>query len=541
MISIKKHIAYCLLILMVPLTGLAQTYYIKDDGFRQCLTDLQPTLVNIQKELDINAALNFTGDIICINYKMSNVDGIQYFTNTKRLSLTHNQLSSLEEISGLTKLEEITINENKITQLPDLSNFNNLKSIDASKNALSNAPNLPVTSSLMYLNLSQNNLSSFPDLGNQQNLTYLNLAGNINIKVIPKLPALLKLEEIHLYYCGLNEAPVISNLSNLKILNIGYNYLKTLPDFSANQQLKSIFANDNMLESFATMNSLSNLEKVGLHNNYLSYEDFTPLLYTPGFSTIFKIAPQKAFPNPLSSNYLEYDTIRLKSGIANQVAGVNYSWYYNNNHIWTGNADTLSFSNATISQCGAYYFTLTHPDFPDLTITSEVKNVTISECLIPSQIRKEVTGATCVKPGSIRVYPGLQPRNNLSYILESKSTKIQLSSADGNFSNLNNPEYRLYAKSGGQCIKLIDDKITLPIEACKEAFFSPNNDGISDTYYFTQQGKAKVFNKWGQVIQELSIPLEWDGRLKDNSIIQTGYYTIEINNGEEKFHLSVVY
>ncbi|WP_028981102.1 gliding motility-associated C-terminal domain-containing protein [Sporocytophaga myxococcoides] len=541
MSSIKKHIAYCLLILIAPLTGLAQTYYIKDDGFRQCLTDLEPTLVNSQKELDINAAANFTHDIICINYKMSNVDGIQYFINTKRLSLTHNQLSSLEEISGLTKLEEITINENTITQLPNLSNFNNLKSIDASNNALSNAPNLPVPSSLMYLNLSQNNLPSFPDLSNQLNLTYLNLAGNINIKVVPKLPVLIKLEELHLYYCGLNEAPVISNLSNLKILNLGFNYLKTLPDFSANQQLKSIFANDNMLESFASMNSLPNLEKVGLLNNYLSYEDFIPLLNIPTFRDIYKIAPQKTFPNPLFSNYLEYDTINLKTGIANQIAGVNYSWYYNNNRIWTGNADTLSFPNSSISQSGDYYFTLNHPDFPDLPITSAVKNVTISECLIPSHISKEVTGATCVKPGSIKVSPGLQPKNNLSYILESKSTKIQVTSKDGNFNNLNNPEYRLYAKAGDRCIKLIDDKIILPIEACKEAFFSPNNDGISDIYFFTQQGKAKVFNKWGQVIQELSVPVEWDGRLKDNSIIQTGYYTIEINNGEEKFHLSVVY
>lgn len=541
MISIKKHIVFCLLILIVPLTGLAQTYYIKDDGFRQCLTDLEPTLVNSNKELDINAAANFTGDIICINYKMTNVDGIQYFTNIKRLSLTQNALSSLGEISGLTKLEQITINQNNITQLPDLGNFNNLKSIDASNNALSTAPNLPALSSLMYLNLSQNNLSSVPDLSNQQNLGYLNLAGNINIKLIPKLPALLKLEELHLYYCGLNEMPVISNLSNLKALNIGYNNLKTLPDLSANQQLKSIFANDNMLESFATMNNLPNLGIVGLFNNYLSYEDFAHLLSTPAFRDIYKIAPQKTFPNPIATNYLEYDAISLKTGIANQVAGVNYSWYYNNNQIWTGNADVFSIPNASISQSGDYYFTLNHPDFPDLIITSEVKNITISDCLIPSNISKEITGATCVKPGSIKVNSGLQPRNNLSYILESKLTNITLSSKDGFFYNLNNPEYRLYAKAGDRCIKLIDDKIILPIEACKEAFFSPNNDGQNDTYFFTQQGSAKVYNKWGQVIQELSIPTEWSGRLKDNSIIQTGYYTVEINNGEEKFHLSVVY
>jgi internalin A len=541
MISIIKHIVYCLLILIVSLTGLAQTYYIKDDGFRQCLIDLDPALINSRNELDSNLAANFTGDIICINYKMANVDGIQYFINTKRLSLTQNNLSSLDEISGLTKLEALTINENKITQLPELINFKNLKSIDASNNTLSEAPDLPVPSSLLYLNLSQNNLSSLPDLSNQQNLTYLNLSGNSNIKVIPEFPELLKLEELHLYYCGLNEMPVIINLTNLKILNVAFNNLKTLPDLSANQQLKSISANDNLLKSFAPMDSLPVLEKVGLFHNYLSYEDFIPLLNTPTFKEIYKISPQKTFPNPLSRNYLEYDSISFKTGIASQAAGVNYSWYYNNNRIWTGKADTFSIPEASISHSGNYYFTLNHPDFPDLPITSEVKNVTISECINPAQISNEVTGATCLKAGTIKVNHGQQPGKKLSYILESKSTNTRLSSADGYFTNLNNPEYRLYARAGDRCIKLIDDKIILPIEACKEAFFSPNNDGTDDTFYFTQQGRAKVYNKWGQVIQELSVPAEWNGRLKDNSIIQTGYYTIEINNGEEKFHLSVVY
>lgn len=541
MISIKKHIIHCIAALLLPFTGWAQNYYIQDDAFRKCIIDLDPTLINSSNELITDAAANFTGEVTCINYGITNIDGIQFFTNTNRISLTKNKLTLLDEISGLTQLQDITINENEITQLPDFSNFINLEGINASNNFLSQAPQLPVVSKLSYLNLSQNYLSSFPDLSNQTNITYVNTARNTNIKVIPTLPSLHKLEELHCYLCGLSETPVTSNLSNLKILNIGYNNLKTLPDFSANQQLTTIFANDNQLASFADLGNLPNLEKVRLYNNFLSYEDFTHLLTNPVYSEIYKIVPQKTFPNPLYSNNFEYDSISLKTGIANQLTGVNYSWFYNNKLYWSGNKDTLSLPKASINQSGEYYFVVNHPDFPDLTITSAIKSVQISECLNISQITKSVTGATCVAAGSIEISSGLQPQNNLTYILESKSTGIKQSSEDGFFSNLNNPEYRLYAKAGNRCIKLIDDKITLPIEACKEAFFSPNNDGIDDSYYFTQHGKAKLYNKWGQVIQELTIPTEWNGRLKDNSIIQSGYYTVEINNGEEKFHLSVVY
>jgi gliding motility-associated-like protein len=541
MILAKKHSIYLLLVLLVPLSGLAQTYFIKDAAFRQCLTDLNPSLINGNNELNTNAAANFTGELNCSDYGATNVDGLQFFTNVKRISLTKNKLSSLEEISGLTQLEDLSVNDNEITQLPDLSNFNNLKAINAHNNYLSQPPTLPEHSQLFHLNLSQNYLTSFPDLSNQVKINHVNISRNTNILAIPTLPELPNLNELSCYLCGLSEVPNTSNLPNLSILNIGYNKLKTLPDFSANQQLTTIYANDNQLESFADMGIFPKLEKVRLYNNYLSFEDFIPLLENPNYDEIYKIVPQKTFPNPLYIKNFEYDSISLKTGIDNQVSNVNYSWFRNGDLMWSGNKDTLSFPRASKNQSGEYYFTLNHPDFPDLTITSEIKSIKINECINVARINSEIIGATCEKAGIIKISSGIQPQNTISYILESKSTNIQQSSTNGYFTNLNNPEYRLYVKASERCIKLVDDNIILPIEECKEAYFSPNNDGVDDRFYFTQHGKAKIYNKWGQLIQELSIPTEWDGRLKDNSIIQSGYYTIEINNGEKKFNLTVVY
>src|SRR5690606_34981696 len=116
-----------------------------------------------------------------------------------------------------------------------------------------------------------------------------------------------------------------------------------------------------------------NLEKVRLYNNYLSFEDFIPLLENPNYDDIYKIVPQKPFPNPLYIKNFEYDSISLKTGIDNQVSNIIYSWFRNDDQIWSGTKDTLSFPKASKSQSGEYYFTLNHPDFPDLTITSEIK------------------------------------------------------------------------------------------------------------------------------------------------------------------------
>lgn len=536
-----KHIASLLFLITGITQSFAQTYYIADDAFRQCIIDKDPSLVNTSDELIIDNAAAITGTLSCTGYGINQVDGLQYFTGISDLVLEKNNISTISEISGLTQLVNIDLKQNEISYLPSFRGFTNLMSLVLHDNIISELPELPQPGNLKHINFSQNNFSVFPDLSAQTSLEHINSSRNTNIRSIAAFPALIHLKELQIYLCGLSEVPDISQLDSLQFLNVGYNFLTALPDFSANKLLNTIYANDNNLSSFADMSVLPELTKARLYNNYLSFEDFTPLLATPAYSDIYKIVPQKEFPNPLADSYFEYDSISFETAIDKGLTDNTYSWYYNTTPLWTGTQDTFNIAEAQISQSGDFYFTITNPGFPDLTLTSVSQSVSIENCLDESEIKFSITGSTCEEPGNIIVIKGAQPRNDISFILESQSSGLQSVSEVGQFYQLNNPLYTLYAQAGEKCIKLIDENIELPIEKCKEAYFSPNNDGIDDSYYFTQQGLAKIYNKWGQLVAELPVPGEWNGMLNNNQIIQTGYYTVDINDGEEKFHLSVVY
>lgn len=527
-------------ILTAQKTTLGQTYPIADTDFKRCIEQISPDLLNDSGDLIISEAA-FLDSLDCSSYTITNIDGIQFFTNLKVIDLHDNNITNSNQLKNLPLIEELYIQENELIELPDFSNSSNLTLVKANNNFITSIPTLPINTKLLSLDLSQNNLSVFSNLSNQSTLEYLNLSRNTNLKEIQSLDGLTNLKSLHCYLCGLDVLPEVSNMDSLEFLNIGYNFFTHLPNLSSNLKLKTVYANDNKLTSFPDMSMLPLLEKVRLYNNYLSFEDFEPLLVNVNYSDIYKIIPQWNFPNPLSSSYFEFDSVSFQTHIAATTTNVQYTWYFNETTLITSKSDFYSIDSIQLNNSGTYSFTITHPSFPNLILYSDTQNVVVSSCLNPVNFNFKIEGASCQRAGNMNITPFNQPQDNITYTLKSTSTDKVLYSSDGQFQNLSNPEYQLYAQVGSRCKKLINDKITVPIDKCKEAFFTPNNDGVDDNYYFDQYGEAKIYNKWGQLIQTLTIPSEWNGELNNSQKITPGYYTIDINDGEEFFHLSVVY
>ncbi len=536
-----KHLIIIISLISIFLSHnsvVGQTYPIADAQFKSCIEQSFTGILDAQDDLILSqAALPDTLD--CSSFNISNADGLQHFTNLKVIDLHDNNLKRVDELTALTAVNELYLQENELIELPDLSNSPALFLIKANNNFITTSPPLPPQ--LRSLDLNQNNLSSLGDLPNQSGLFYLNISRNTSLKSLPALDGLYTLKEFHCYLCGLNVLPSTTALTNLEVLNIGYNYFTKLPDLSSNLNLKTLYANDCLLKSFPDMSMLPMLEKVRLYNNHLSFEDFMPLLANPTYSDIYKITPQLNFPNPLKSKYFEYDSVSFATGISPNTANVTYTWYLDGELLSTSTKDTLSIDSIQIENSGVYNYIITHPLFPDLTLSSNIQQVTVLSCLNPSGFEWNITGATCQEAGSLKIKAFNQPQENLQYHLKSKATDRVFTTTKGVFNNLSNPNYLLYAQASDRCVKLIDDNIEVPIEKCKDAFFTPNNDGVDDNFYFEQVGEAKIYNKWGQLIQTLRIPGEWNGELNDSKKITPGYYTININDGEEIFHLSVVY
>ena len=59
--------------------------------------------------------------------KIQHLDGLEKFTQLKKLDLSGNNISDLTPLKGLTSLEILALDENKISDIQSLSSLTNLK------------------------------------------------------------------------------------------------------------------------------------------------------------------------------------------------------------------------------------------------------------------------------------------------------------------------------------------------------------------------------------------------------------------------------
>jgi gliding motility-associated-like protein len=67
-----------------------------------------------------------------------------------------------------------------------------------------------------------------------------------------------------------------------------------------------------------------------------------------------------------------------------------------------------------------------------------------------------------------------------------------------------------------------------------DAAFSPNGDGVNDTYYVENVGKTIIYDKFGTIINSLTTPAYWDGRKASGEMAPPGIYFIITNESQQK-------
>lgn len=158
---------------------------------------------------------------------ISNLEGIQYFTDLTQLYCRNNQLTSLPTLPlGLTHIDSYN---NQLLSLPTLPN--GLTNLDCGKNNLTSLPTLPA--SLLYLYCSINELTSLPALPSA--MTFLYFADN-QISTIPTLPPML--EELN---CANNLISCLPELptSITFISNFSGNSFTCVPNYINNYYIQT--------------------------------------------------------------------------------------------------------------------------------------------------------------------------------------------------------------------------------------------------------------------------------------------------------------
>jgi len=219
-----------------------------DAGFRNYL------MQRFTKGYITQADVNGTYSMDLGNKSISNLQGIEYFTNLQTLYLNNNNLTSLSRLSGLSQLKTLLCNNNQLTAL-NLSYFRNLESLNCSNNRLTTlyANNF---SGLKTLNCSYNTLLTelycYDD-----NLTTLNVTGctaltrldgyrNHNLSTVTGLASCTALTFISMGDCALTDMSAVSGMTNLATLYVYNNRLATL-DVHGKSKLQSLSVYNNPL------------------------------------------------------------------------------------------------------------------------------------------------------------------------------------------------------------------------------------------------------------------------------------------------------
>ena len=218
---------------------------------------------------------------------LTDISGIEYFTQLTELNCGKNQLTALP-VEKLTKLTELYCSHNQLTALPvenltqltDLRCNNNqltamlvekltkLTNLYCSDNQLTALPVEKLTK-LTELSCSYNQLTSLP-VESLTNLTSL-YCDNNQLKELP-VESLTNLTSL---YCDNNQltALLVGNLTNLTSLRCNNNQLKELPVENLTK-LTSLSCSNNQLTALS-VGSLTNLGVLNCHDNRLTELDIT--------------------------------------------------------------------------------------------------------------------------------------------------------------------------------------------------------------------------------------------------------------------------
>ena len=112
-----------LLILLIPYVGFGQNVNIPDANFKTYLVGNSAINTNGDFQIQVSEAASFNGEINCYNMNISDLTGVESFTDLTNLTCSNNQLTILD-VSTNTALTFLYCLNNQLINL-DLRNGNN--------------------------------------------------------------------------------------------------------------------------------------------------------------------------------------------------------------------------------------------------------------------------------------------------------------------------------------------------------------------------------------------------------------------------------
>jgi internalin A len=536
----------------------AQTYVIPDANFKNYLAANIPFVLNTNQDLIISSAKSYTGTINCSGLNIKDLSGLQFFYKITLLNCFNNQLTSLPSLDSLKQIQYLWAYSNKLTSLPNLNQLVNLQTLNVKDNLITIIPSLTGMIALKSFDCSINKLTALPDLNslvnlqelycysnfittvpsisNLSNLKIFNVENN-SISTLPDISQNTKLEILQFDSNQIESIPSLNSLTILKQLIFNNNKISALPDLSANPNLTLILGGNNQLTNLPDLSTFLNLTNVELMHNQLSFEDVLPSSNHPQYATVFHIQPQDSLNISLPLSAIKGSTVTLPLNFDLTVSGSIYKWYKNNVYVISTNTPILTLINVANNNAGIYTCTVTNSasQFAGITLYARSYVVSVEACIKFSSINYAITNNDCTKGASIEIDDSqiTAPNIPLTYSLTPLNNQPSVTSVSAVLKNVTSGRYSLTISDVNNCSIELQNYIFVPVPTGCMDSFTPNGDGLEDTYFIDKSGTAKIYNKTGMLIRTINTPAAWDGSDDSGAICPMGYYIILIN-GKEK-------
>lgn len=514
----KKHlIIYHIvcLCLFVAMQASAQTIDLAANGIKQCLVDNYPSLLDGNGKLDTTAAKGITTTLDCANKGVVNVVDLKYFTAVRDLKLNNNDVVDITPIANLKQLVTIDLTSNELEFVPDLTNFFSLSEFSANYNQLDNLPIFPAN--IKTIRVGNNSLAGTIDITGKTQLTVFEAFEN-DIKEFTGL------ETTNLTYADFHDNRLnvvkdwraITNLEHLDIQNNKYSDLPLLPT--------------------------NKLNYLALAQNALTFQDLLP------YATLGTIAGLPDFylqakPETTATQTVnEGESWTWNLSFDETVTSNIYHWYKNGSALQSTTTGSFTLTNLTLADTGVYYCEventiagLTAGRITTNEITLQVNALPKPTCFTIADLVISVQATPCQSIADVKTNADVVGAvGALSYSLNGQT------STNGTFV-LNEEGIFDLSISDANCTVLSSQKVEVlfDLSNCEPPSFSPNGDGLDDTYYFNYTGKALIYDKNGTLIQQLELPIAWDGRTLDNTLADSGLYVVIIND-DTKINLTLL-
>ena len=216
--------------------------------------------------------------------QITDVSGIEKFTNLKTLDLEYNNISDITPLSSLTKLTDLRLHSNNISNISPLQTLTNITYLSLGINKIRDITPLSALTKLKTLGLGENEISNISPLQTLTNITWLSLWDS-KITDITSLSSLTNLETLYLNNNEISDITPLSSLTNLKTLWLRSNEISNITPLSSLTNLETLGLSENEISNISPLQTLTNITWLSLWDSKIT--DITSLSSLTNLETLY--------------------------------------------------------------------------------------------------------------------------------------------------------------------------------------------------------------------------------------------------------------